>query len=205
MAALRNLCRVLLEDSEILVLSKPHGVLSTPGRELRVRTSTRAEEWAETIIFLHDRKKSQLLCPEEVVTALSVLRRQAHGVPRQKEKLLGYLQRSCKIKDVELQESIWSELESTDRELHSTDMSSLPSHLVSAADFAEHHTGGRIHHVHRLDQETSGVLLFAKSTPAAAALSEQFRSREVRSTELYPLTMCSINAAKLFLRFIKLT
>jgi RluA family pseudouridine synthase len=36
--------------------------------------------------------------------------------------------------------------------------------------------------VHRLDKETSGVLLFATSLPASRALSRQFRDREVEKT-----------------------
>ena len=36
--------------------------------------------------------------------------------------------------------------------------------------------------VHRLDKQTSGVILFATSLPAARALSRQFREREVEKT-----------------------
>ena len=47
---------------------------------------------------------------------------------------------------------------------------------VSAAEWIEEHCGGhRLYVVHRLDQSTSGVLMFAKSHDIAANLSQQFR------------------------------
>ena len=47
----------------------------------------------------------------------------------------------------------------------------------------------RVHHrtlypVHRIDTQTSGVVVFAKTAPAAARLSELFASREIRKTYL---------------------
>lgn len=38
----------------------------------------------------------------------------------------------------------------------------------------------KVHHVHRLDMETSGVLMFAKDEHISACIDAQFRDREVR-------------------------
>ena len=40
----------------------------------------------------------------------------------------------------------------------------------------------KVHHVHRLDMETSGVLMFAKDEHTSAIIDAQFRDREVRQT-----------------------
>ena len=52
-----------------------------------------------------------------------------------------------------------------------------------------HYLGGRSPYVvHRLDNPTSGVLLFAKNRPSARSLSRQFASREV--SKIYLATLC---------------
>ena len=54
--------------------------------------------------------------------------------------------------------------------------------MVSAADIASEiaNTGKRVYVVHRLDMETSGILLFAKTESACSDINAQFRNNTVR-------------------------
>ncbi len=54
----------------------------------------------------------------------------------------------------------------------------------SAADLLERRLGRPVASVHRLDRDTSGVLVFGKSAHAGGALAEQFRKGEVRKRYL---------------------
>mmetsp|Transcript_24605 Transcript_24605/g.54698 ORF Transcript_24605/g.54698 Transcript_24605/m.54698 type:complete len:245 (+) Transcript_24605:119-853(+) len=63
--------------------------------------------------------------------------------------------------------------------MHRVRIDVIPPHLLSAADVASHLAGVQVHHVHRLDMETSGVLLFAKNERTSAALDVQFREHGV--------------------------
>lgn len=169
---------ILFHDGDLIALSKPANVLSTPGREMRIKPVSRADEWAAAISELCLLKRQQLTT-EVYDNAMEVLRNQAKVVPRQKPKFLAFLERVAKIKDQLIKEQIWEDLTKLDSDLHAVDTSALPSELYSAADFARDVCGKSIHHVHRLDQETSGLILFAKSTFAASELARQFRDREV--------------------------
>lgn len=178
---------ILFHDGDLIALSKPANVLSTPGREMRIKPVSRADEWATAISELCLLKRQQLTT-EVYDNAMEVLRSQAKVVPRQKPKFLAFLERVAKIKDQFVKEQIWDDLTKVDSDLHAVDTSSLPSELYSAADFARDVCGQSIHHVHRLDQETSGLILFAKSTLAASELARQFRDREVCVPIIQPPT-----------------
>lgn len=49
----------------------------------------------------------------------------------------------------------------------------------NAISFLERHTGATVYSVHRLDKTTSGLMVFAKNTVAAANLSKQFSEHSV--------------------------
>ena len=55
---------------------------------------------------------------------------------------------------------------------------------------------GEIHAVHRLDMDTSGVLLFAKTQSAAVDLRHQFEEHTVRKTYLARLSACRSGLSK---------
>lgn len=177
---MRPTIQILFRDADIIALSKPQNVLSTPGREMRIKPVSRSEEWTAAINELYYSKQTDISTPEAYSNATEVLRKHSKiGFPRQKEKFIIMLGRLAKIKDEALKRKIWDDLVEIDTKMHSIDTSSLPNHLYSAADFARDVTGQTIHNVHRLDLDTSGVLLFARSTAAASDLARQFREREV--------------------------
>ena len=59
------------------------------------------------------------------------------------------------------------------------------SQALTASQFLENHLGGeKVFTVHRLDRETSGVLLFAKNSEAHRNLSMQFEHRKTHKEYL---------------------
>ncbi len=74
---------------------------------------------------------------------------------------------------------LWMKLVSIDYSLHHIKLASIPQHLISASDIASVSSHCHVHHVHRLDLQTSGVLMFAKDDQISADLDRQFRDRHV--------------------------
>jgi 23S rRNA pseudouridine955/2504/2580 synthase len=62
--------------------------------------------------------------------------------------------------------------------------SGVEKHMDALANFARPDLGGNIRLVHRLDKDTSGVLVMAKGYEAARAMSDLFRTREVKKIYL---------------------
>ena len=188
--------RVLLSDDAVIAVDKPPHVLSVPGRVNRVDNQfvPRNVQWANAILelaALYDRNEDET---SPLVAAASTLVEGKHTVPRQKSKFIRYLERVAKVTDTTIVEKIWKDLDDMDQSLNRFDAQSLPAELFSAADFAETLIKSKVFHVHRLDQETSGILLFAKSSEMARELSQQFRDREVRYCELNSLKRIVIGA-----------
>lgn len=65
--------------------------------------------------------------------------------------------------------------------LHPTEKGDIVTldHIV-AGYFAKHDIYARVRHVHRLDQDTSGAVLYAKHALASALLDEQLRLRRIK-------------------------
>lgn len=55
---------------------------------------------------------------------------------------------------------------------------------LSLLQWAQDHSPGHMHLLHRLDRPTGGIVLLAKTGKAAAALSRQFQERTVKKTYL---------------------
>ncbi len=173
--------RVLLNDDLIVVVDKPPDVLSVPGRVNRVDDHfiPRNIQWMQSISELLLTYSRHEIQDSPLMIAVQKLFEGKHTVPRQKSKFHRYLARVAKISDEAVINKIWLDLEQIDQYLHRFDSTSLPPALFSAADHAEAIAGTRIFHVHRLDQETSGVLMFAKTSEAAGDICRQFRERKV--------------------------
>ena len=67
---------------------------------------------------------------------------------------------------------------------------------VSLQEMLEKQYGHTIHAVHRLDMDTSGVILFAKTHEAAVCLRKQFEDHSIQKTYVARLTPDSENLAK---------
>jgi len=87
-----------------------------------------------------------------------------------------------KVEEAAWLDTLWNKLTEIDQVINGFDLSTLPNHLLSAADFADEISKVSVRHVHRLDQETSGVIIFAKSTEAARNLGFQFSDRQTEKT-----------------------
>lgn len=229
--------RILYEDPHLIALQKPAGMLSVPGREacIMFETKPRSNQWQDAIVALADKLRVENGPNSVLFGAVNALLKSVHAVPRKQEKFCRYLARSYKIHERKTQMVIWQLLCELDGQMHHTEATSIPLHLVSAADVADAHVRYRrsqqqatasavavdavpvgvahalageenetvnttdqtialddtdttplsqkkhiIYHVHRLDMETSGILIFAKDEPSAAELSRQFRDKVAR-------------------------
>jgi len=105
------------------------------------------------------------------------------NAPRKKDRFIGYLKRLYRIKDSQhsagVLTDLWMKLVSIDYSLNHIKLSSIPQQLISASDVASESSHCHVHHVHRLDLQTSGVLMFAKDDQISADLDRQFRDRHV--------------------------
>ena len=156
-----------------------------PGRQGRVDTvfTARSTQWGVAISETLS-KYALESAQDSIVRILRILELRKLQVPRQKEKFLAYLKRNAKEEPETVHGIVWEAILDTDRRLHNRLPTDLPKHLISAADLCEKYGNIQIYHIHRLDQETSGILLFAKTSQAASALSSQFREHQVSNRTL---------------------
>lgn len=180
---LRGKFRVLYDDEHLIILNKPANVLSVPGREFRVKALSRVEQWATAIDRLSiDEIDCGLGDSDKPIVAATIerLQRQPQSVPRQKGRFYAQIRKLMKVEEAAWQDTLWNKLTEIDKVINGFDLSTLPNHLLSAADYADEVSKVSVRHVHRLDQETSGVIIFAKSTDAARVLGFQFSDRQVQ-------------------------
>lgn len=169
---------VLYEDKHIIILNKPAGMMSVPGKEIcdLVNSGRRNEQWNKTIKELLNGKFCSDPALYEIISGLI---ERSNSVPRKEERFQRYLSRVMKVKDKSLIFKLWQEISLLDDCLHRVKIEEIPHHLISASDVASHLSNCKIYHVHRLDMETSGIIMFAKSERSASELSKQFRDQEV--------------------------
>ena len=105
-------------------------------------------------------------------------------IPRKQQLFLSFLERHpIKVSDAALREKIWKIVSEVDFARSRAEYNaSLPTYEPCITDILEELFGKRIFQVHRLDQETSGILMFAKHERACAELTKQFRNKEVHKT-----------------------
>jgi succinate dehydrogenase flavin-adding protein (antitoxin of CptAB toxin-antitoxin module) len=169
---------IIFEDDYLIAVNKPSGKLSVPGKENRVAIRTRAEEWRiviETLLTSVEIKEPS----SSFLPVLIELRKQGERVPRQDQKFFRYVKRVVKSVDDSTLSSLFQLLSFLDREMFGVLPEDFPVELISAADEMERYCNQKLFHLHRLDQETSGLLLFGKDSISANSLSEQFRERKV--------------------------
>ena len=118
---------------------------------------------------------------------IAKLARESGSVPRKRNKFSSYCKRSLRVSDEAVVEQLWARIHSAVMsEEQREGMVNTDSALtrVQAALERERAASGAAastcHAVHRLDMETSGVLLVALSSRSAEALSRQFREHSVK-------------------------
>ena len=116
------------------------------------------------------------------------------NIPRQEKAFKRYVERNFRELRAEgahvekIKDAMWDAVSKCDIDLHRTSLDDIPTQLWSAFEIIRNCGGvkgpSKLWKVHRLDYDTSGVLLFAKSSEAARELCRQFREKEVRKLYL---------------------
>lgn len=170
---------VLFEDNDIIVINKPHNMLCVPGKEMNTKKTTkkRIDQWLDALKSYYESIKTK---DDRILEKiLQELIKRKYSVPRKMEKFYKYISRVLGIKDKLLIDEIWNGVNEADISLHKVSYEDIPNHLISASDIASKISGKKIFHVHRLDQETSGLVIFALNENSCAFLGKQFREKSV--------------------------
>jgi hypothetical protein len=189
---------ILFEDEHMIILNKPANMRSVPGLEshLLAHSKPRTAEWSDAVKIVATNCDTKSDLYKSTINSLAALK----DLPRKLDKFLSFLKRRFKIEDEEFIKSMHNDILAVDNKNHKTDFENIPRELMNAVAIAEKMTGsfslqhlnisnlqqltrpcsgGSIFIVHRLDMETSGVIVFGKTQSAAQELGRQFRDREV--------------------------
>ena len=170
-----DLC-IILEDEVLIIVDKAANILSVPGKSSKPFTKFRCTQWEDAV---REAANSESLIPESESQRCLQQLAATSSLPRKESKFKDFLRRVLKVVDTELQQSIWKRVCDADSLLNKQPFEEIPNHLVSSADLVEKHCGHKVYIVHRLDMETSGLIMYAKNEASAAELCRQFRTREV--------------------------
>lgn len=170
--------KILFEDENIAVIDKPPNILSVPGKRKEF-VKSRNEEWHDAIRYASTFVDDDPLIKECIVRLTS-----CSSIPRKELRFYSFLSRVLKIVDVDVQRSIWHNINKCDEKLHKPSFDSIPESLISTVELTEQLCSHKLYPVHRLDMETSGILLYAKTEESCAELGRQFRERLVHKIYL---------------------
>ena len=170
-----DLC-LLYEDEHIIVVDKPSNILSVPGKGAKPFVKFRCDQWQDAIVAasVGDFGIAEYSTQQYMIELASM-----NSIPRKEARFYGFLSRTLKIEDKDIQKNLWTRICALDVILNRQAFEDIPNHLVSTADLVEKHCGHKVYTVHRLDMETSGIILFCKTEDSSAELARQFREREV--------------------------
>jgi len=147
---------VLYQDDKLLVINKPPGMMSVPGKEVLIMMNVRPrnEQWRNALLSLLEdgvdgpvqqvgtkRPLSCVMSSEEVEPIHAVLKQllaKEENVPRKEDRFMRYLQRAFRIHDMDLKTKVFRALVKRDDEMHRITIDTIPSHLLSASDVASH-------------------------------------------------------------------
>ena len=169
---------VLFEDESIVVIDKPPNILSVPGKR-KEYVKSRNEEWHDAI-----RYASTFVDDDPLIKECCVRLTNCSSIPRKEVRFYSFLSRVLKIVDIDIQRSIWYNINKCDESLHKPSFDSIPESLISTVELTEQLCSHKLYPVHRLDMETSGILLYAKTEESCAELGRQFRERLVHKSYL---------------------
>ena len=155
-------------------------MLSVPARLDKKVKKPRQEEWQDAVM------KAQAFAKDDTCRAECVKLSGWKCIPRKEFSFYGFLERSIKVTQVTLQQQIWCAVLDADKYLNRIAISDIPTHLVSAFEILQDRIvdSKPLYIVHRLDCETSGLLLFAKTQSSCVELGRQFRDREIKKIYL---------------------
>lgn len=170
-----DLC-IVHEDDVLIIVDKAANILSVPGKSSKPFTKFRCTQWEDAVREAANSgfSVSESDCQRNLQQLATI-----SSLPRKETKFKDFLRRVLKVDDTELQQSIWKRVCDADNSLNKQSFEEIPNHLVSTADLVEKHCGHKVYIVHRLDMETSGLIMYAKNEASAAELCRQFRTREV--------------------------
>lgn len=167
---------ILCEDEHIIVVDKAANIVSVPGKSSRPFTKFRCDQWQDAIRKAAAGEFDDV--ESDCQKNLQILA-DTSSIPRKESRFLSFIAKTLKVVDKVTQQSMWKRICDADILLNRQPFEDIPNHLVSTADLVEKHCGHKIFVVHRLDMETSGVIIYAKTEDSSAELCRQFREREV--------------------------
>ena len=173
---IRQTIELLHVDASIVVVNKPRDLLSVPGRHPDAPAPTKkrkraGEYWEEALARARDEAAAGSLAGKLLNGVGSLA-----SIPRREDKFRAHVQRAkgrVGAVDDAAVGTLWRELDDAAKALAAPDND---EEAPNALDLARVAVGDRdLRPVHRLDYETSGVLVFARTTAAASALCAAFR------------------------------
>ena len=193
---------IVFEDDHIIALNKKEGTLSVAGKlnpSMKSFTYTpRHLQWRQTLDSVY---KSDTLSRQAHQLLTQLLK--MDSVPRNKTRFYEYIQDVTKNTEIVYHDELWLELERQDYLIHKRDIISeiqtTDPKRLSLIELLTAKYQKYVYAVHRLDQETSGVIIYAKTVEAATALSAMFRDRVVKKVYLakvygrFPVDIKEIN------------
>jgi tRNA pseudouridine32 synthase/23S rRNA pseudouridine746 synthase len=110
---------------------------------------------------------------------LQKLAKESRNVPRKKKNFRSYAKRSLRVDNDEVVEQLWERIQGAVRQEERREGMALTDSVLSRIQIAIADCATA---VHRLDCETSGMMLVALTQGASTELSRQFRDGEVKKT-----------------------
>lgn len=154
--------------------------LQVPGKSEVPKLRTRAQEWRDALVAAPETVKG--LPSEACREVLELMAAHPENIPRKEKKFLGFLNRSFRVQDNDVAKEAWRYMCIVDEQLNSVPLDPGKQHISATEIVRASHK--KVWNVHRLDCETSGVLVMAFSEEATAHLSAQFREGRTRKRYL---------------------
>ena len=147
---------ILYQDDKLIVINKPPGMMSVPGKEVLtlMNVRPRTEQWRNALQSLLEdgvdgpvqpvgtkRPLSCIINSEDLEPVHKVIRMllaKGENVPRKEDRFVRYLQRAFRIEDDELKMKVFRAAVARDDEMHRITIDTIPGHLLSASDVASH-------------------------------------------------------------------
>jgi tRNA pseudouridine32 synthase / 23S rRNA pseudouridine746 synthase len=177
---------ILYEDMDLIIINKPTLMLSVPGRNSEIK-QPRNIEWHNAIQYALNsataiagtiRDNSNHVTMTQECHRLLHLLNEHGSIPRKKSIFDRWVSNKFPIESENVLQEVWENILRSDKQLHLTDLDTLPLERISAQELLQQYCGDVVA-VHRLDCETSGALIYAKSDEIAGALGKLFQTRQV--------------------------